>query len=172
MADCTPETFYEQDAFGKVCEEKVLDALSKTGWEVKWRPEVGQKHSRDALLWHPKWDFCAVEIKNESKMSHTGNIAVEMTNNYKPSGILVSTADVFIHYLGDPLVAIYQKEAMLGLLRRLRRSGGLVLRYCRKADNHSRVVLLPISTLPVGEGFDVCSLLHAGASLVFARRIA
>ena len=97
------EAFQSQNAFGQEGQNVVMLSLLKGGCSVQkadadnWRDMVANIGGQTFRL----------EIKNEDRHQHTGNIAIEtfQGRNKKPSGLSITSSDVWIHKIGAMCVA-------------------------------------------------------------------
>jgi hypothetical protein len=88
-------TFHEDLEAGLAIEQRVLQILQKQypcatlinahkGYDI-WIPEIHK----------------SVEVKSDQKSQHTGNFVIEIEMYGKPSGLMSTTADVWVIYDGE-----------------------------------------------------------------------
>ena len=93
-------TFHEDLEAGLAIEQRVLQILQKQypcatlvkahkGYDI-WIPEIHK----------------SVEVKLDQKSQHTGNIVIEIEMFGKPSGLMSTTADVWVIYDGEIFIKI------------------------------------------------------------------
>ena len=92
MTYTTNTTKFEEDLkFGNSYEIKALDYLKYDKYEIK----QGYFKKYDLIL----DDITKVEVKAEKLASITGNIAIEYSCSGRPSGILTTEADLWVHFI-------------------------------------------------------------------------
>ncbi len=85
------QKFQEDLKFGQEYEIKALDYLKFDKYEIK----QGYFLEYDIIL----DDTTKVEVKAEKLASKTGNIAIEYSCSERPSGILTTEADLWVHFI-------------------------------------------------------------------------
>ena len=92
MTYTTNTTKFEEDLkMGQEYEIKALDYLKYDKYEIK----KGYFKEYDIIL----DDTTKVEVKAEKMASITGNIAIEYSCSGRPSGILTTEADLWVHFI-------------------------------------------------------------------------
>jgi len=94
------EDFKQQDAVGKYGEDIILKKyLTKQGCKLTHVNDIDVK---DRAL----YDFRCVseegvaslyEVKTDIRASETGNLLIETSQNNKPSGIIITLSDIWVH---------------------------------------------------------------------------
>lgn len=92
MTYTTNTTKFQEDLkFGNAYEIKALDYLKFDKYEIK----QGYYKQYDIIL----DDTTKVEVKAEKLAGITGNIAIEYSCSGRPSGILTTEADLWVHFI-------------------------------------------------------------------------
>jgi hypothetical protein len=91
--------FEQLKAVGKVAERAVAEAFLDAGWWVQLRHHGARRDL--AVMLGSRVEL--LEVKNEEKHAHTGNICVEIFQGEPPqvSGVMTSESTIYIHYFGD-----------------------------------------------------------------------
>ncbi len=95
------DAFERQNEVGADGQRIVINLLFNSGWTVQKSDQDG---TRDIVVTNKQGETLRIEIKNESRNWHTGRIAVETFNDNGISGLITTTADVWIHLLKDQVV--------------------------------------------------------------------
>ena len=124
------ELYAEKMHDGGIGELRVSEALTAKGW-----------HCHAAIGRHAAYDLfisATAEVKTDAKAASTGNVAIEIACNGKPSGLTVSAADFWVFVVGNDAHSIRTTKlrAIIRELKPIEANGG-----------HNRVVLLPLKTL-------------------------
>lgn len=124
------ELYAEKMHDGGIGELRVSEALTAKGW-----------HCHAAIGRHAAYDLfisATAEVKTDAKAASTGNVAIEIACNGKPSGLTTSMADFWIFAIGNDAHSIRTTKlrAIIRELKPIEANGG-----------HNRVVLLPLKTL-------------------------
>ena len=124
------ELYAEKMHNGGIGELRVSEALTAKGWHC--HAAVGRHAAYDILI------SATAEIKTDAKAASTGNVAIEIACNGKPSGLTMSTADFWVFVIGNNahLIRTTKLRAIIQQLKPVEANGG-----------HNRVVLLPVKTL-------------------------
>jgi len=123
-------------------------------WEKdKLYGRIGEEFTRQLIE-----DPVPIEVKTEraeyleqpKKWPTTGNIAIEIRCNGKPSGISTTKSEVWMHYLSIKGVIlggfIFKTDLLKGKIKKLHKEGNL--RMTMGGDgNRSQMALLPIKSL-------------------------
>jgi hypothetical protein len=124
------ELYAEKMHDGGIGELRVSEALTAKGWHC--HAAIGRHAAYDILI------SATAEIKTDAKAASTGNVAIEIACNGRPSGLTTSTADFWVFVIGN--------DAYLIRTNKLR----IIIRELKPIDangGHNRVVLLPVKTL-------------------------
>lgn len=129
----------ERRAQGHSVEAAARAHFAEVGWTVAPGPD---NFSYDMLLNNGRRYFL-VEIKDESKHAHTGNLCIELRQGADgmPSGISISESNVTIHYLNENAV-LYRTQRMRMHLRQHR--SRYSIRRFPNSDNANVGVLVPV----------------------------
>lgn len=93
-------TFSEDLKIGQEVEKRVANVLEKeTGVKCLF-PTPGKFSPFDFAFYMPSGEIKTAEVKYDAKASQTGNIAIEVSNNGKPSGLFVTKSDYWVHVVG------------------------------------------------------------------------
>lgn len=163
----TAALFESRAAEGRDAESRVLDVFVKAGWRVQWRMYRSRK---DLEVGMPNGtEF--IEVKNEDKYAHSGNICVEIYqgNPSRFAGMLDSEATVCVHTLRDECIAYRRNQMVKEILLRYD-SGEWVPQLFRGADNHNGGFILSKAQLLAFSWVDRLPLVQLPQSRLFHPR--
>lgn len=147
-----PLSFDESVRKAQDAERRVFEPFLRAGCWVRWGSNDARRDF-EAIVQGASY---RIEVKDEDNQAHTGNVCIEtyQGNPRKPSGILTSESNLYVHVLGD-WVAAYRTQSMrvhLGTCYRGKE------RDFGKADNFNGGFIVPIEGLEEYPWFDRCFL--------------
>jgi hypothetical protein len=130
--------FEQLKAVGKVAERAVAEAFLDAGWWVQLRHHGARRDL--AVMLGSRVEL--LEVKNEEKHAHTGNICVEIFQGEPPqvSGVMTSESTIYIHYFGDSCLVMRTQLFRLFLDTYFRQRGMIQF---KGADNRNGGVTVP-----------------------------
>jgi hypothetical protein len=148
------ETFEQALKQAHIAEQILATHFLEVGCAVEWTNEKGT--GRDMLV-RIRGVVFGVEVKDEENFRDSGNIAIERAQNLNgdPSGLGITTADIWIHVFGSggPYMA-YRVIPMKRFLSRNKQA--YPIRPFGKSDNANKGNLVPVAVLQTQPWADYC----------------
>lgn len=146
--------FQENLLRAQITERVLADRFLEAGCVVEWNNE---KESGCDMTIRRKGRLHRIEVKDEQNHEGSGNIAIERTQGQdgKPSGISITTADIWVHVFGaDGPYVIFQVIPMKLFLAGNR--GIYRIIKFGQADNNNAGRIIPRAVLHTVEWADDC----------------
>jgi hypothetical protein len=151
MVDVFKETLMR----GQIAERILASRFLEVGADVQWTNE--KNSGCDLTVRLPGKSLFRIEIKDEQNYAYTGNIAIEriQNKNKDPSGLAITTSDVWIHSFGtDGPYFAFRVVPMKRFLHRNREQ--YPIKPFGQADNKNAGQIVPIAVLQTQNWADYC----------------
>jgi hypothetical protein len=139
---------------GQIAERILATRFLELGCGVEW---TNEEHTGRDMLVRMRGELFGIEVKDEQNYAESGRIAIERQQNEHrdPSGIAITTADIWIHVFGpDGPYVIYRVIPMKRFLSRYK-DKYRILQF-GQSDNSNRGHLVPIAILQTHTWADYC----------------